>query len=186
MNKRSNSFVFDSISEALYYQELIGGRLAILNKYQVEKGGEKYLEDLDEWIEEPEYHKAIDKECYIITQKCEAELTNGFCYIKELVYQLHNDYVDESYQTLKQNNIIPYSVKTDALTISSSDLQQAKELLNFKKERGAWRTQDDFTLPTTFLYTEDKTEFLIEDIEQTRIEIPDEWDSQYIAKKNRT
>ena len=72
MNKRSNSFVFDSISKALYYQELIGGRLAILNKYQVEHGGEKYLEDLDEWIEEPEYHKAIDKECYNITQKCEA------------------------------------------------------------------------------------------------------------------
>ena len=43
MNKRSNSFVFDSTSEALYYQELIGGRLAILNKYQVEKGGKNIL-----------------------------------------------------------------------------------------------------------------------------------------------
>ena len=159
MNKRSNSYVFDSISEALYYQDLIGGRLAILNKYKIENGGEKYLEDLDERVEEPEYYKAIDKECYIITQKCEAVLSNGFCYIKELVYQLHNDYVDESYQILKQNNIIPYSVKTDALTISSSDLPRAKELLIFKKERGAWRTQEDFTLPTIFYIQKIKLSF---------------------------
>jgi len=100
-----------------------------------------------------------------------------------LAYQLHNDYTDEPHQTLKENNIIPYSVKTDALTISSSDLPKAKQLLNFKQERGAWRTQKDFTLPTTFLYREDNIEFPIKDLKQNRIQIPDEWDSKYIAKK---
>lgn len=96
-NKRSNSMVFDSLSEALYYKEQLGGTIQILNRWERKEGEITYDEDLDDLpIKARDEYIKIDQDVYILTQKKEAELSNGFCYIKELIYQIHNDYVDDT------------------------------------------------------------------------------------------
>jgi hypothetical protein len=79
------------------------------------------------------------KALYILNISASASLTNGFIYIKELLLEHHNYYLNECYQTLFRNNIHVATVKTDALTINSNDLEKAKELLNFNQGFGNWR-----------------------------------------------
>ncbi len=43
------------------------------------------------------------------------------------------------YTKLSNNNIIVYSVNTDAFTIKQEDLQRAKQLINFNNNIGGWR-----------------------------------------------
>jgi len=189
-NTRSITMVFDTLKEAYYYKQQVGGTLNILNRYRrTHNGYETY--ECDYFGELPrkvkDTYEKIDQDVYVLTIKNEAELANGFCYIKELVYQIHNDYMDDTYDILRENGIGPYSVKTDALTILKSDLPKAKELLNFKHERGAWRVQENFALPCGEVKVEDNFYFAIKNIckkiEQTRIEIPDEWNSNHIAEE---
>ena len=127
----------------------------------------------------------LTKMFFIIAQKQEADLANGFCYIKELIYQIHNDYIDDTRDILRENGICSYSIKTDALTILKNDLPKAKESLNFKHERGAWRVQKDFSLPCGQFGIEDNDTFdlktMFKDVKQTRIDTPNEWDSNSIA-----
>ena len=54
-----------------------------------------------------------------------------------------------NHQTLKNNNINVYSVKTDAFTIDKNNLELAKSLLKFNNNMGAWRLSntDDITYP---------------------------------------
>ena len=90
--------------------------------------------------------------------------------------------------TLRENGIYQYSIKTDALTILKTDLPKAKELLNFKHERGAWRTQKDFASPTIQIEMIDNFRFcfmnhIFKNAKQTRIDTPDEWNSQIIAEE---
>ena len=54
---------------------------------------------------------------YILNVSNERCLSNGFKYVKELLSQNHNYRVYEAYETLKENGIDVYSVKTDALTV---------------------------------------------------------------------
>ena len=54
---------------------------------------------------------------------------------------------------IQSNNIDVYSVKTDAFTIKSSELEKAKTLLNFGSGIGLWRCskEDGFTFPSSKL-----------------------------------
>ena len=54
---------------------------------------------------------------YVLNVSDERCLSNGFRYIKELLLQDHTYRVYEAYETLTENGIDVYSVKTDALTI---------------------------------------------------------------------
>ena len=188
-NKRSNSMVFDSLSEALYYKEQLGGRIQILNRWKRKDNGYVVCEELDGLpVKVKDEYEKLDQDVYILTQKNEAELSNGFCYIKELVYQIHNDHMADTYDILRENNIFAHSIKTDALTILKKDLPQAKKLLNFKHERGAWRVHADFALPTIQLEMVNNYSYFMEQIfknykKQSRIDIPNEWDSNYIAEE---
>ena len=47
-NKRSNSMVFDSLSEALYYKEQLGGTIQILRRWERKKGEITHDEDLND------------------------------------------------------------------------------------------------------------------------------------------
>ena len=69
---------------------------------------------------------------YILNISTSASLTNGFRYIKELLMQHHNYYMNECHETLLNNGIQVATVKTDALTISEGNLEKAKQLLNFE------------------------------------------------------
>ena len=56
-----------------------------------------------------------------------------------------------NHQTLKNNNINVYSVKTDAFTIDKNKLELAKSLLKFNNNMGSWRLShtntDDVSYP---------------------------------------
>jgi hypothetical protein len=55
--------------------------------------------------------------------------------------QYHNFYFNNSYDLLVNNGIPVFSVKTDAFTIRSSDLEKASKILNIlnKGNIGSWR-----------------------------------------------
>ena len=86
---------------------------------------------------------------FILNLSAEASLTNGFRYVKELLMQRHNFYLNSSYKLLTNNVIDVYTVKTDAFTIRQSQLDSAKELLNWEEGIGNWRLNrtDDIKFP---------------------------------------
>ena len=79
------------------------------------------------------------KSLFILNLYAEASLTNGFRYIKELLMQHHNFYLNSSYKLLTNNGIDVYTVKTDAFTIRQSQLETARGLLNWEDGIGNWR-----------------------------------------------
>ncbi|MFM7983556.1 MAG: hypothetical protein ACKPKO_29940, partial [Candidatus Fonsibacter sp.] len=79
------------------------------------------------------------KSLFILNLYAEASLTNGFRYIKELLMQHHNFYLNSSYKLLTNNGIDVYTVKTDAITIRQSQLETARGLLNWEDGIGNWR-----------------------------------------------
>ena len=83
--------------------------------------------------------KPTGKCLFILNLSAEACLTNGFRYIKELLMQHHNFYMSRSCDLLKENGVDVYTVKTDALTIPQSQVERAKEVLNWDEGIGSWR-----------------------------------------------
>ena len=55
-----------------------------------------------------------------------------------------------NHQTLNNNNINVYSVKTDAFTLDAANLALAKSLLNLNNNMGSWRFSNinDISYPT--------------------------------------
>jgi hypothetical protein len=100
-------------------------------------------------------------------------LTNGFRYIKELLLEHHNFYLNECYQTLLRNKVHVATVKTDALTINSDDLEKAKELLNFSQGFGNWRLSktEDIKYPTSWWEMKENNEIKIEDLKVNNIDL---------------
>ena len=49
----------------------------------------------------------------------------------------------QSHQTLMNNGITVYSVKTDAFTIKHADLDTVKGLLHFNDSIGSWRVSNN-------------------------------------------
>jgi hypothetical protein len=75
------------------------------------------------------------KTLYILNIGDRTNLLNGYRYIKELLMQYHNFYFNNSYDLLVNNGVPVFSVKTDAFTIRSSDLEKASKILNILNER---------------------------------------------------
>ena len=76
---------------------------------------------------------------FILNLSAEASLTNGFRYIKELLMQRHNFYLNSSYKLLADNGVDVYTVKTDAFAIRQSQFESATDLLNWEEGVGSWR-----------------------------------------------
>ena len=90
-------------------------------------------------------------------------------------------------QKMQNENIKVYSVKTDAFTIKSSDLQKAQELLEFGADIGKWRhskTGSDVKFPTkNFLRIETQSiELPTIKINNIPITIEQEFDTEWICK----
>jgi hypothetical protein len=83
--------------------------------------------------------KPTGRALFVLNLFAEASLNNGFRYIKELLMQHHNFYLERSYRLLKQEGIEAYSVKTDALTIPGHLVEKASEVLNWESGIGSWR-----------------------------------------------
>ena len=181
-NQSRKSLDFESLTEAVYYQNLMGGRMnkisgfcegeelvemtdEYIKELEEEAGNEikewnEYTEDWGEYrfvayrlghykIKEGKYYDVInveketDKKYYTLTVGDKKELANGFRYIKELVLQRHNFKMYQDYYRLINSDVKVYSVKTDAFIIDKKDMKKAKKLINFSKDIGGWRAEND-------------------------------------------
>ena len=68
-NKSSKSFAFDSLREALYYQQEVGGKINKITGYDLQTD------------------KELDRKYYCLTVTDRVALRNGYTYIKELLLQ---------------------------------------------------------------------------------------------------
>ena len=93
--------------------------------------------DDDELSERTEYVETGEI-LYILNLSASAGMTNGFRYIKELLLQHHNYFMQEALDRLTSKGIPVYTVKTDALTVHASFLERCKQLLDFEPGLGTW------------------------------------------------
>ena len=140
-NRAQKSKLFDTYEDAKFFQTTYGGTITEIREYEDHPTVQFKTSILDIDVDEAELlphreFKATGKTLYILNIAAEATLTNGFRYIKELLMQHHNFYLNNSYKLLKQNNISVYSVKTDALTLRRSQLELVEELLNWSRDIG--------------------------------------------------
>ena len=181
-NKSQKSLDFESLAEAVYYQNLMGGRINKISGFysaELEEVNEDTVsrivkeersEILDDMVDceiqdknNPEmtynnsfevrdgryykYRSIEEKETqtkyYTLTVGDKKEMTNGFRYIKELVLQRHNFKMYQDYLKFTNSDVKVYSVKTDAFIIDKKDVKKAKKLINFSKDVGGWRTENN-------------------------------------------
>ena len=111
-------------------------------------------------------------------------MTNGFRYIKELVLQRHNFKMYQDYYRLINGDVKVYSVKTDAFIIDKKDMKKAKKLINFSKEIGGWRTENDKQVSPPSDYYKIKPNEIptIPVYKNERLPTPDEYDTQSICE----
>ena len=88
---------------------------------------------------------------FILNLSAECSPNNGFRYIKELILQKHNFYLNKCWKISQEGGADVHTVKTDARTIPSSKLDQVEELLNWGTGIGSWRfsRSDDVKFPDT-------------------------------------
>jgi hypothetical protein len=185
VNRNQKSFIFDSYSEAKFYQIQYGGDINYIKQYEevpllsgasssldVGSGGEPILARKE--------FRETSKVLYILNLSATATLNNGFPYIKELLLQIHSHYLQERLQLLRKADIPVFSVKTDAMTIQSGHLERAEQILNFEEGIGNWRLSkaEEINFPfELFRFKETAAipieEFTVNDIPLTRC---DEYD----------
>ena len=61
---------------------------------------------------------------FILNLSAECSLNNGFRYIKELLTQQHNFYLNKCRKILQEAGVDVYPVTPDSLTVPSSKLEQ--------------------------------------------------------------
>ena len=186
-NKGQISKIFNSLREACYYQHLCGGKI-----YAISQEEEELMEDdTGAYIET----KDVGNTYYILNVSDSKKLLNGFRYVKELLLQYHNYTMYEAFETMKENNVRVYSVKSDAFTIHIDDLDKVEGYKFLQKWQkgcmdvgtaiGQWKIQEGKTI--NFPADEYKFKFneLIEipELKNENIFIEDEWDRESICKK---
>ena len=129
-DKHTNAMVFDLEKKRVAQQvrEMLRDDYAMIDAQR--------MMDVNDAANSLQLMLATGRSLIILTLSAEASLTNGFIYIKELLMQHHNFYLNCSYKLLTDNGVDVYTVKTDAFTIRQSQLESAKELLNWEEGIG--------------------------------------------------
>ena len=160
-------YLFDSYSQCKYYQSRYGGVINYLKRYKEVKTTEKSPLDMDLDEEEPsertEYVETGEI-LYILNLSASTGMTNGFRYIKELLLQHHNYFMQEALDKLTAEGIPVYTVKTDALTVHASFLERCKQLLDFEPGLGKWRvskTAEEIIFPQEHVELKENREMAI-------------------------
>ena len=124
------------------------------------------------------------KELYILNDVDTKRLKNGFRYIKELLLQSHNLRMYLNHQTLINNNINVYSVKTDAFTVDADKIELVKSLLKFDNNMGSWRVSntDDIAYPKQKLIKKLNIKIKIPKYEINILDVKDEYDRVAICQ----
>ena len=122
------SVLFKDLREAQMYQHMYGGRINIIKQLEKEDKEEddecsdsEYSEDEEEAPDEDTKKQGT---YYVLNVADHAVFKNGYRYIKELLIQYRNYRIYKDYNTLRENDIEVFSVKTDAFTILRKDLQK--------------------------------------------------------------
>ena len=213
-NKGQKSRMFDTLTEVCHYQAVYGGRVyaidGIIKDYSYtplaeEREKVKVWNFEDGWVgfEDGVYQRFVvidgvvhiqrdaeidETKYYVLNVSDERCLSNGFRYIKELLLQDHNYRVYEAYETLKENGIGVYSVKTDALTIKTDDVARAVKLLKVEEEKhkiGGWRVEKSkrVRLPTDDYKLKYNELVDVPQLRNEKLNIEDEWDTDTICKQ---
>ena len=213
-NKGQKSRMFDTLTEVCHYQKIYGGRVyaidGIIKDYKYtpltdEREKVKVWNFEDGWVgfEDGVYRQFVvidgavhiqrdaeteETKYYLLNVSDERCLSNGFRYIKELLLQDHNYRVYEAYETLKENGIDVYSVKTDALTIKKDDVAKTLKLLKVEEEKhkiGGWRLEKSkrVRLPTDDYKLKYNELVNVPQPTNERLNIEDEWDTDTICKQ---
>ena len=146
---------------------------------------------LDKGVEDAEFHWQTQmvptgKCLFILNLSAECSLNNGFRYVKELLLQRHNFYLNKCWNVLKESGVDVYTVKTDAFTIRKEHLDTASELLNWEAGIGSWRfsRSDDikYTDAENFLQLKANTLQQLREHPVRPITLQDEYDMDTICK----
>ncbi|MFM7978197.1 MAG: hypothetical protein ACKPKO_02685 [Candidatus Fonsibacter sp.] len=130
INRTQKSNIFDNYEGAKFFHLKYGGDVTFIKQYK-ERSERRAESPLNQGVEGAPMIYACKmaptgKSLFILNLYAEASLTNGFKYIKELLMQRHNLYLNSSYNLLTNNGIDVYTVKTDAFTIRQSQLETAR------------------------------------------------------------
>ena len=109
INKSVKSKIFDTYEDAKWFQAKYGGTISIMKQYE-ERQVSKCENPIDNGVEE------VENECsteliptgnclFILSLSAECSLTNGYRYIKELLMQHHNFYLNKCQRILTQHGI---------------------------------------------------------------------------------
>ena len=179
------SVLFKDLREAQLYQHMYGGRITIIKQFEKEEEDDddsdtEYSDD----EEAPEEDTKNKGKYYVLNVADHAVLKNGYRYIKELLLQYHNYRKYKDYNTLRENDIEVFSVKTDAFTILRKDLQKAMKLLKFGKDIGDWKgILNNFGFPHQQYEMKQNEPIEIPEVVTERIMLHDEWDSKEAVEK---
>ena len=123
---------------------------------------------------------------FILNLSAECSLSNGLRYIKELLLQHHNFYLNRCWKLLQASGVDVYTVKTDSFTILSSRIEEAEELLNWEAGIGSWRfsRSDDIKFPdaNNLLELKENSWKPLKEYPVRPIQLSDEYDMDAICK----
>ena len=147
INRTQKSKIFDTYEDAKFFQLKYGGDITFIKQYE-ERSEWRTESPLDQGVEDAPMIYTNEmvptgRSLFILNLYAEASLTNGFRYIKELLMQHHNFYLNSSYKLLTDNGIDVYTVKTDAFTIRQSQVDAARELLSWEDGIGRLEAQQN-------------------------------------------
>ena len=184
------SVLFKDLREAQLYQHMYGGRINIIKQFEKEEEEDDDDSDGDDDDDSDDEEEAPDEDTknkgkyYVLSVADHAVLKNGYRYIKELLLQYHNYRIYKDYNTLRENNIEVFSVKTDAFTILRKDLQKTMKLLKFGKDIGDWKgVLNNFGFPHQQSEMKKNEPIEIPEVVNERIMLKDEWDSKEAVEK---
>ena len=197
-NKAKKSIVFSKMVDAFYYQEKFGGDINIITETQWDRYFD--YDDDDCLLEMDDKGNVIEniyndngndipekiEECkhYVLSISDTKTLRNGYKYVKELILQHHNFDMNEAYETLMRDNVVVYSVKTDAFVIDKCNLGKAREVLKFGSEIGEWRWSDKFNFPSKAFCKQPSVLCDITEYENKTGDVKDEWNTDEIIDEH--
>ena len=182
-NKVQKSKMYDTLDEAKYYQERIGGKISVLSKFTEDFE----IDDHDVGTDNPHMEsvwKEHDQKYYVLNVSDKACLKNGFRYLKELLLQHHNFKMYTDYTTLRNHGIEVFSVKSDALTIGKDMLEKARGIIEFSNDIGGWRLSktEGIKFPMEKLKRHHNIEIKIEAPTFYKIEVQNEYDTDELCE----
>ena len=196
-NTAKKSVVFSKTVDAFYYQEKYSGDINIITETKWD--GEVYDDDDEDCLiefddrgnviepenDEKELAKIVD-ECkhYVLNISDTKTLMNGYRFIKELILQHHNFDMNEAYETLMRDDVMVYSVKTDAFVIDKCNLCKAKGVLKFGSEIGDWRWSDKFNFPSKAFSKQPSILCGITEYQNKTGDVKDEWNTDEIIDEH--